>query len=364
MWAIIIILMLAATVGGFIYLAARLRRFAWFSEKLKSKRRAFWAAFLILLALLALLSLLLGIMNAMVIYLHAVLIWLVCDGVGFCLRRLTHKTFRHYIAGYIAIGLTVAVLATGCFCAFHVFRREYTVSTDNRIIAPLKIAGISDSHIGTTFGYQGFQKHIARIQEEHPDAVVIIGDFVDDSTDREDMENACRVLGTLETTYGVYYVFGNHDAGYRANERRGFDKADLTECLEKNGVTVLEDEVVPLNGDVALIGRADKSRRDRASIEALMAQSDRPYTVVLDHQPNDYDAEAEAGASLVLSGHTHGGQLVPINYVGKWIGADDEIYGHHTRKNTDFIITSGISNWEFYFKTGCVSEYIIVQLIP
>ena len=100
-------------------------------------------------------------------------------------------------------------------------------------------------------------------------------------------------------------------------------------------------------------------------MEALLAKIDPAvYTVVLDHQPSDYAAEAAAGADLVLSGHTHGGQLFPINRIGELIGANDRTYGHEKRGNTDFIVTSGIGAWEIPFKTGCKSEFVVIDLVP
>ena len=86
------------------------------------------------------------------------------------------------------------------------------------------------------------------------------------------------------------------------------------------------------------------------------------YTIVLDHQPTDYEKQAQSEVDLVLSGHTHGGQLFPLNQVGKWIGANDAIYGHEKRKRTDFIVTSGISSWAIQFKTGTKSEFIVIDI--
>ena len=88
------------------------------------------------------------------------------------------------------------------------------------------------------------------------------------------------------------------------------------------------------------------------------------FTIVMDHQPADFDAEAAAGVDLVLCGHTHGGQMIPINHVGEWLGINDLVYGLETRGNTQFIVSSGISDWALQFKTGCHSEYLIVDLQP
>ena len=84
--------------------------------------------------------------------------------------------------------------------------------------------------------------------------------------------------------------------------------------------------------------------------------------IVLDHQPVEYDKEADTKVDLVLNGHTHGGQLFPFNQVGKWIKANDLVYGHEKRKNTDFIVTSGISDWAIKFKTGTKSEFVIINI--
>ena len=72
--------------------------------------------------------------------------------------------------------------------------------------------------------------------------------------------------------------------------------------------------------------------------------------------------EAASAADLVVSGHTHGGQLFPATYVGEWFGINDRTYGHENRNGTDFIVTSGISDWEIQFKTGTKSEYVMIDV--
>ncbi len=151
---------------------------------------------------------------------------------------------------------------------------------------------------------------------------------------------------------------------------RGYTGDDLIAELEKNGVTVLEDENVLLDSRFYLIGRQDASEEldlggSRAKIADLMQRVDNDkFTIVLDHQPRDYDAEAAAGADLVLSGHTHGGQMIPSMQLIRWfhLGGDDCVYGTERRENTDFIVTSGISDWAIKFKTGCRSEFVMIDI--
>ena len=177
----------------------------------------------------------------------------------------------------------------------------------------------------------------------------------------EAIRQACRALGELELPYGVRFVYGNHDAGYYNS--RDFSAADLEDTLQRNGVHVLRDTAELVDDRFYLVGREDRSRAGRKTMAELLDGLDRDkYLIVLDHQPNDYAAEAAAGADLVLSGHSHGGQLIPITYVGEWFGMLDRTYGWERREGTDFIVTSGISCWEILFKTGTRSEYVLITV--
>lgn len=78
----------------------------------------------------------------------------------------------------------------------------------------------------------------------------------------------------------------------------------------------------------------------------------------------DYEALKDANMDLVLSGHTHGGQLFPLMTIKNHsnIAEDDRVYGYEKRENTNFIVTSGISDWAIKFKTGCKSEYLLINI--
>lgn len=101
----------------------------------------------------------------------------------------------------------------------------------------------------------------------------------------------------------------------------------------------------------------------RAEMTELVKELDPDkFSVVLDHQPNDYQNQTTAEVDLVLSGHTHGGQLFPLNKVGEWIGANDKTYGLEKRNKTNFIVTSGLSDWAIKFKTGTKSEFVVIDI--
>ena len=100
---------------------------------------------------------------------------------------------------------------------------------------------------------------------------------MDDDTSKADMVRACRALGELKCTYGVYYTFGNHDKGYYPSDYRGYSGADLKENLEKNNVHVMEDDVELIDNRFYIIGRADKSEEygaGRKNMEELVKDLD------------------------------------------------------------------------------------------
>ncbi len=370
MWMIIMWTTLGITLLGLFYLCNRVSRF-YFMEKLSKgkKKQKFWVSVLIVFGVFYLIGFLLNFMNAIVCVVYFAMIWLVCDFISALIIRYRKKAFDYYYAGISAIVLSIVALSVGWYLDYHVWQTDYTFTTA-KLRMPLKIVMFADSHTGTTFHADGFAKHISAMQAQNPDVVIVAGDFVDDGTTRQDMIETCRSLGQMKTTYGVYFVFGNHDKGYYGPEHRGFSGDELVAELERNGVKVLRDETELVADAFYIIGRRDYSEVKehsgyRKSMSDLVQNLDKTkYMIVADHQPTDYAKQTIAEVDLVLSGHTHGGQLFPFNRVGQWIGANDRIYGHERREKTDFIVTSGISDWAIKFKTGTKSEYVVIHLIP
>ena len=283
--------------------------------------------------------------NAIIIMFHYDIILIIVN-----LIMLLLKKKNNCVLVSISIILTAIYLSYGAYQAYHIYETKYNINT-TKDISNFKIIGISDTHIGTTFNGLGFKKEIEKISQIESDLFVIVGDFIDDNTSKKDMIDACSALNLLHPRYGVYYVNGNHDKGY-SNKDYNYD--DFVAELEKNNVKILSDEVVNINENVVLVGREDK-RYARKSISELISDVDKSkYIIDLNHQPNDYDNESGV-VDLVISGHTHGGQLFPFGYIGLWIKANDETYGYNNRKGTNFIVTSGMSGWAMDFKTGTKS---------
>ena len=283
--------------------------------------------------------------------------------LGLVIRRAAKREWSADLRTYTALLLCIVYLGVGWYQAHRVAVTGYTVA-DGKLQAGerLRVVLIADAHLGITLDGAAFAREMERVGETEPDLVVLVGDFVDDESKKEDLLAACRALGGLHPSRGVYFVYGNHDNGYY--EYRDFSSAELRAALTENGVRILEDEVVPLDGAFDLVGRRDRSMRERASAEALTAGLDRGrFSILLDHQPNDYENEA-GRADLVLSGHTHGGHIFPAGPIGELFGANDQTYGLEEREGTTFIVTSGISGWAIPFKTGTRSEFAVIDVVP
>ncbi|MBQ9886238.1 MAG: metallophosphoesterase [Lachnospiraceae bacterium] len=354
-----------AAVAGLFYLYTRFKRFLtterW-NEYWKDKK---WIKrFIAALPVLALiLYCVFDLVNGVIVIINIAVIWLMTDVVGLLVRKITKKKPLFYWAGFIAIFLSFIYLGSGWYFAHHVFETDYHLVTQKDIgMEKLRVVQIADSHIGATFDGDGFERHMEKIQAVNPDIVVVVGDYVDDDTTKADMIKSCEALGSLKTTYGVYYVYGNHDKGYF--NTRDFTYEDMCAELTKNNVTVLEDKTVLIADNIYIIGRKDRSTRDRADMNALTKDLDlSKYMIVLDHQPHDFDAQAETGVDLVLCGHTHGGQMFPVGITGELTGANDKTYGLETRENTSFIVTSGISDWAIRYKTGgAIAEFVVIDI--
>ena len=361
------LMLFAVAIGSLFYLWTRFHKFYLIEQIAGERKKLPWLLAAVPVLLLVLLFFVKTV-SATIIALHLFVFWLLSDFIYWLVKKVSKKTWKRYYAGIAAILITTVYLCIGWYYAHHVYETDYTIHTTKDLgTEKLRIAMFADSHMGCTFDGDGFAEHVKTMQKTNPDVVVIVGDFVDDDSKKVDMVKSCKALGEMKTTYGVYYVFGNHDKGYFNS--RDFTTEELRKELEKNGIMILEDENISLTEKICLIGRQDRSEEQREDggkrkeMSELVANMDEDtYKIVLDHQPHDFAAQAEAGVDLVLCGHTHGGQMFPVGITGELSGENDKTYGLETRKNTNYIVTSGISDWAIKFKTAAIAEFVIIDV--
>ena len=304
-----------------------------------------------------------------IIMLHFLLACLGMEVVNLILKRVPRESFQRvwvflYKSGIICLVIAVTALTYGYFNMRNVQRTEYDVSTTKSIGQELKIVQVSDLHTGTSLDEEGTAACFESIQKEKADLLLLTGDIFDETTTLEEMEKTVDMLSEIETTYGTYYIFGNHDANLYTN-RPAYTAAHLKKTLQAAGIKVMEDDIVKVTDGLVMIGRQDASVDGRANIETLAAKAGTGnFLLLLDHQPVDLADNARAGIDLELSGHTHGGQIWPMGILSKLTGVNEEYYGIHQIRDFQVIVSSGMAGWGYPVRTEGSSEYVVVNIRP
>ncbi len=181
----------------------------------------------------------------------------------------------------------------------------------------------------------------------------LVGDFFDHSTTESLKQHTVKELARLESTYGTFFVKGNH-------ERYLEGEGNPEDYFRDAGIRVLLDEAVQIADGITIIGRRDFSE-DPVPLEQIMQNVDRSKPVILlQHQPREFDEVSEAGVDLVISGHTHGGQF-PLGSIGTGF-VNDMNYGSMKRGSFHAITTSGIGGWGVPVKLIYPSEIVTVTV--
>ena len=358
-YILLLLFIFVTFIGLTIYLTKYVHN-TLFVKNIKSKSLS-WLVSLVPL-LLIIKGLRVNAVNASIVYIHLFLFILLGEFLIYLIKKIFKKDFNKRLALVFSLIVTCVYLSYGYYMAHHVVETHYdVVASKDMGIDSLRVVQITDSHIGATMDGDKFIEYMERINETNPDIVVVTGDFVDDDTTLSDMIKGCEGLGKLKTKYGVYFVYGNHDKGYF--DFREYGDKEIREELAKNNVTILEDEYIDLIGNVVILGRQDKGTIKRVSAQDLMKDIDKDkYVITLDHEPNDYDNEEEANMDMVISGHTHGGQMFPLGPISLLLKENDKVYGIEKRSNTTFIVSSGIGDWAVKFKTDAKAEYVVIDI--
>ncbi|HEX3009815.1 MAG TPA: metallophosphoesterase, partial [Bacteroidales bacterium] len=194
---------------------------------------------------------------------------------------------------------------------------------------------------------------VSLINQYNPDVILIAGDLFDrnlHTIERQGMESELR---KLKARYGVYAVLGNHE--YFGNVNKA------GEIIARSGITLLKDSVVIIDNKFVLIGRDDYTNRRRKPLQQLIANVDKNLPkILLDHQPVHLNEAQENNIDLQISGHTHNGQIFPINRI---VSKIYELgYGYKQKGNTHFYVSSGLGLWGAPLRLGTQSEIVKVQL--
>ncbi|WP_455756221.1 metallophosphoesterase [Sulfurimonas sp.] len=214
-----------------------------------------------------------------------------------------------------------------------------------------KIVQLSDIHIGGLIGVEFIKDIVKRVNALEPELVVITGDLVDVEVDK--IQKPLNALRDLNSKYGTYFIVGNHEYFHNINK--------IIQKLKSLGIKVLENENVYIGEELKgfnLAGVYDvfgyRTHSHMPDItKALNGKKDSP-TILLAHQPR-YIQEVKSGVDLMLSGHTHGGQLYPFKFLVKL--QQPYISGlHQHNKDLQIYVNKGTGFWGPPMRLGAISE--------
>ncbi|MGW0731110.1 metallophosphoesterase [Streptomyces sp. NPDC002851] len=217
----------------------------------------------------------------------------------------------------------------------------------------LRIAVVSDIHLGPVLGRAHSERIVAAINSTSPDLVAVVGDLVDGTV--ENVGPAAEPLARLRSRHGSFFVTGNHE--YFSGAEQWLDH------VQELGMRPLENARVEI-GDLDLAGVNDVTgEREGHGPDFAKALGDRDparASVLLAHQPVVIDDAVKYGVDLQLSGHTHGGQLWPMHLVADL--ANPTLAGLERYGDTQLYVTRGAGAWGPPVRVGAPSDITVVTL--
>ena len=243
--------------------------------------------------------------------------------------------------------------------------REATITMERwpSTLWNLKIVVLSDIHAGGLYlDERKLRLIVQRTNELQPDLILIAGDFISGGRGHHDM--APEVFGPLLKDFraplGVYAVLGNHDWWY--------DGQRVRRVLEANGIKVLENEVAKVDArgtSFWLVGLADLWTRPQSIGETIAQVPARAPMIALTHNP-DIFPQLPPEVSLLLAGHTHGGQ-VQLPFIGTIVSVsrygDRYVSGHIVENGRHLFVTTGIGTSIYPVRFFVPPEIVLLTLV-
>jgi len=220
-------------------------------------------------------------------------------------------------------------------------------------LAGFRIGLLTDVHRSRWVSADDVARGVGALMAARPDLIVLGGDYVTWG-DRTYVEPSAEALSGLSAPHGVFAVLGNHD-----------DDHDMPSALVSRGIEVLRDERTDLTVDnaiLSLVGLRYWTRR-RADIERL-ARGARGTQVLLAHDPRRLQEAAELGIPLVLSGHTHGGQVVLPGLGAVAAHKFPVVAGLARRGHTSLFVSRGVGTVYVPVRVNCSPEVAVLSLQP
>lgn len=256
----------------------------------------------------------------------------------------------------------------------HTTEYEISIDKDGGAVSELNAVLIADLHMGYSVGSNQIADMVEKIQAQNPDIIFVAGDIFDNDYDTiANPDKLISLFQQLSPKYGIYGCWGNHDidekiiAGFTfgwSKEAQKEKRSDprMDEFLRAAGIRLLQDEAVLINDSFYVYGRPDAEKSpDRKTANQAMNSLDLSKPVlVVDHEPKELKELARSGADADFCGHTHDGQLFPLNLTGKLLWENPA--GYLKKGDMHSIVTSGVGLYGPDMRVGTKAEICAIKI--
>ncbi|MDD5540223.1 MAG: metallophosphoesterase [Candidatus Marinimicrobia bacterium] len=262
--------------------------------------------------------------------------------------------------GIAAIIVVSIVLIIGRWNATHPQIKNLEIDIHKKANAKaITIAFASDIHLGSLVGQRQLKQLVEIIEVKQPDLILFGGDLLDEDLLPVIRRNLGQCLEELRAPLGKFTVTGNHEF------IGGVDNA--VQYLENHGITVLRDSSIQLSNGIWILGRDDRDGKrfsggeSRQALNELISEvNSKQPLILLDHQPVNLSESIVNGIDLQLSGHTHHGQLWPLNYITSKLFQISR--GYKLIEKTHFLVSSGFGTWGPPIRLASRSEIYFIKV--
>ncbi len=269
------------------------------------------------------------------------LIALLCFEVAVLLNLIDVRS-----AALIVLGSSLLVSVVGILFALIPSVKKITFES-SQLTRPLRFVQITDVHIGSRSS-AFLEKVIGKVQVLQPEFLCITGDFIDATGVTEE---ELAILRTLACP--IYFTIGNHE--------RYEDLDEILLRMQALGVSTLRTQSVHHRDDVQVLGIDDRDDALQVERELRKLQIDRQaFGILMYHRPHGLEAAAREGIDLMISGHTHNGQIFPFNLVVNRVF--DRVVGMYQLGGSRLYVSQGTGTWGPVMRIGTRSEITLFEI--
>ncbi len=271
--------------------------------------------------------------------------------------RLVKFQQSRVLFGYAALIIGIFLSIYGIINAHLIRTQEYTVTIPHlpEQWHETQVVHLTDIHLGTILRESSLQRALTRIQDIDPDLIVMTGDIFD-GTDK-DVKEMFQPIKNVQPPRGIYFVPGNHE------HYLGLEKTK--KAVQAYDINYLRNEAQEING-LHIIGwdhfLDPESESAREGLELIRQYKPEEPTLLLSHPPVMMEEARKAGINLHFAGHTHGGQIFPLQILA-YLTYNGYHYGLFTENDYHLYVSTGTGTWGPPMRTTGKTEIPVFTLV-